>query len=287
MKKKNIILILIFILILYFQSAAQVSPGAKQIALSHSDAAQSNDVFALFGNPAGLAQISWREVGIYYSPSPFGINELANAYAAYIEPFSFGNISVGYMQYGFELYKENKIALSFSRNIDNNFFIGATALYQSLSIERYGSDNAVTINLGGLYYLSENTRIAMYAQNLFRATYGKESDQIPFIMGFGASHDFNSLITFNVSVEKEIDFDPSFRFGVEYSLIEYVTLRTGFMSEPSSYSVGLGIHYSFVTLDYAFFSHPDLGLTHQAGIIIDFNPSSPRKEKIKNYLFNK
>lgn len=287
MKKNTLYLALLLILFLYFPMAAQVSPGAKQIALSHSDAAQSNDVFALFGNPAGLAQLNWREIGIYYSPSPFGVNELANAYAAYNEPFSFGNISLGYMQYGFELYKENKVALSFSRNFDNKFFIGLTGIYQNLSIERYGNDNTFTLNIGGLYYFAVDTRIGIYAQNLLRGTYGREADQIPFVMGFGVSHDFNNAITFNVSVEKEIDFDPSFRFGVEYDLIEYLTLRTGFMSEPSSYSVGLGIHYSFVNLDYAFFSHPDLGSTHQAGIIIDFNPETTRKEKIRKYLFNK
>lgn len=286
MKNNLLKLTLIFSLFLYLSIEAQVSPGARQIALSHSDAAQSNDVFALFGNPAGLAQLNWREAGVYYSPSPFGVTELANAYAAYTEPFSFGNISVGYMQYGFDLYKENKVALSFSHNVDNKFLIGITGLFQNLSIERYGNDNTITLNVGGLYYFSEITRIGVYAHNLFKATYGNEDDQIPFILGFGASHDFNSVITFNAAVEKELDFDPSFRFGAEYDLIQYLSVRAGFMSEPSSYSVGIGIHYSFINLDYAFFSHPDLGLTHQAGIIIDFNPSAPRKEKIRNYLFS-
>ncbi len=285
--KKILHLTLLSYLVLYSTSFGQVSPGARQIALSHSDAALSNDVFALFTNPSGLAQINWRELGVYYSPSPFGVNELANAYAAYIEPFSFGNIAIGYMQYGFELYKENKIALSFSTNIDNKFFVGVTGFYQNLSIERYGSDNTFTLNVGGLYYLSGITRVGLYAHNLFRATYGSDPDQIPFVLGFGASYDFSDEITFNGSVEKEIDFEPSFRFGVEYGIIEYLTLRSGFMSEPSSYSVGIGIHYSFLNLDYAFFSHPDLGLTHQMGIIIDFNPTSSRKEKIKQYLFSR
>lgn len=283
MKKK---FFAILVLCLYSITFSQVSPGAKQIALSHSTAAQSNDVFALFGNPAGLAQMNWRELGIYYSPSPFGVNELANAYAGYIEPTPYGNIAIGYMQFGFDLYKENKIALGYSYNINSSFLIGVTILNQHLKIERYGDDNAITFNLGGLYYLTEETRLGFYTHNLFRATYGQEDDQIPFIMGLGASYDFNNDITFNGAVEKELDFDPSFRFGVEYDIIEYISLRSGFMSEPSSYSVGLGIHYSFINLDYAFFSHPDLGLTHQAGLIIDFNPSKSRKEKIKNYLFS-
>ena len=287
MKNYLLSIILLGNMFLYLQPIAQVSPGARQVALSHSDAALANDVFSVFGNPSGLAQLNWREAGIYYSPSPFGVKELANAYAAYIEPFSFGSVAIGYMQFGFDLYKENKIALSFAHKLTNKFFVGTTLLYQNLKIERYGSDNTTTLNIGGLYYFSEITRMGFYAHNLLRETYGSESDQIPFILGFGASHDFNSEITFNAAVEKELDFDPSFRFGAEYDIIQYLSLRAGFMSEPSSYSIGVGIHYSFINLDYAFFSHPDLGLTHQAGIIIDFNPESPRKEKIKNYLLIK
>ena len=69
---------------------AQYNPGARQISLANSDVALANDVFTLFNNPAGLSQINWREVGIYYSPAPFGLTELANGYVAYIEPFNFG-----------------------------------------------------------------------------------------------------------------------------------------------------------------------------------------------------
>lgn len=286
MNIRNSALFLTLLLALYSVSNAQVSPGARQIALSQSDIAQSNDVFAIFNNPSGLAQINWREFGVYYSPSPFGVEELANAYGSYTEPFSFGNISVGYMQYGFELYKENKIALSFASRVDEKFFLGATLLYQNLSIKRYGNDNAYVLNLGGLYYFEENFRLGLYLHNITRSTYGDEDDQIPFIMSTGLSYDFDENITFNGAVEKELDFDPSFRFGVEYRLIEYVSIRTGFMSEPSSYSVGVGIHYSFLNLDYAFFTHTDLGLTHQAGIIIDFDPYASRNQKIKNYLFS-
>ncbi len=282
--KSSILIVLFFSL--YLSPSAQVSPGARQIALSNSDIALSNDVFALFGNPAGLAQLNWRELGVYYSPAPFGVSEMANAYAGYLEPFSFGNVSIGYMQYGFELYKENKIALSFSRMFNNNFFVGAAILYQNLSIQRYGEDNAFVVNLGGLYYLDSHLRIGFYLHNLNRATYGEEDDQIPTSLATGISYDFNSAVTFNGAIEKELDFEPSFRFGIEYHLIKYLSLRSGFKSVPSSYSVGVGIHYSFLNLDYAFFTHSDLGLTHQAGIIIDFDPSDSRRQKIQEYLFS-
>ena len=89
---------LIYTLCLVFLISAnilsQYSPGAKQISLANSDVALSNDVFTIFSNPAGLAQLNWREVGVYYSPAPFGLSELANGYVAYHEPFEFGSITI-------------------------------------------------------------------------------------------------------------------------------------------------------------------------------------------------
>ena len=67
--------ILLFGLIISFTVSTfpQYNPGARQISLANSDVALANDVFTLFSNPAGLSQINWREVGIYYSPAPRAI----------------------------------------------------------------------------------------------------------------------------------------------------------------------------------------------------------------------
>ena len=46
--------------------------------------------------------------GVYYSPAPFGLSELANGYVSYLEPFEFGSIAVGGMTDGFDLYRESK-----------------------------------------------------------------------------------------------------------------------------------------------------------------------------------
>src|SRR3972149_4284474 len=100
----------------YTSLNAQYNPGAKQISMSNSDVALSNDVFSIFNNPAGLSQMNWRELGVYYSPSPFGISELANGFIAYHEPFDFGSLGVGAMTYGYDLYRENKIVAGFSYN---------------------------------------------------------------------------------------------------------------------------------------------------------------------------
>ena len=263
---------------------AQYNPGAKQISMSNSDVALSNDVFSLFNNPAGLAQMNWRELGIYYSPSPFGFSELANGFIAYHEPFDFGSIGVGAMTYGFELYRENKISVGFSYNYLNKFFAGAAVNLHTVSIKNYGSDNTFYLNIGGLFYLTQNFRLGFSVQNLNRASFGNEKDNIPLIYNTGFSYGVMEDLTFNLAVEKDIRYNYSLRGAIEYYLLEYLSLRTGFSNEPSSYSAGIGINYSYFSLDYAFFTHTDLGLTHQAGLIISFGSEGSRNEKIRKYL---
>jgi len=263
---------------------AQYNPGAKQISMSNSDVALSNDVFSLFNNPAGLAQMNWRELGIYYSPSPFGFSELANGFIAYHEPFDFGSIGVGAMTYGFELYRENKISIGFSYNYLNKFFAGAAVNLHTVSIKNYGIDNTFYLNIGGLFYLTQYFRLGFSVQNLNRASFGNEKDNIPLIYNTGFSYGVMEDLTFNLAVEKDIRYNYSLRGAIEYYLLEYLSLRSGFSNEPSSYSAGIGINYSYFSLDYAFFTHTDLGLTHQAGLIISFGSEGSRNEKIRKYL---
>ena len=275
---------IIIICWLTLSAYSQYNPGAKQISLSNSDVALSSDVFALFNNPAGLSQMNWREVGVYYSPAPFGLTELANGFVAYHEPTSIGSFGIGGMSYGFDLYRESKLSLAYSYNYLNKFFAGLTINYQTLSIQNYGNDGALFFNIGGLAYLSNVLRLGFAIQNINRATYGDKDDQIPMIFNTGFSYDVVDELTINFAVEKDIKYKASFQFGINYDLIEYFSLRTGFSNEPSKFSAGIGINYSMFSLDYAMFTHNDLGLTHQAGIIISFGREQNRLITIRKNL---
>lgn len=266
------------------KTLAQYNPGAKQISMSNSDVAVSNDVFALFNNPAGMGQMNWRELGIYYSPSPFGFTELANGFIAYHEPFDFGSVAVGGMTYGYELYHESKVTVGAAYNYLNMVFAGVAVNFHTVSIENYGQDNTLSLNLGGLYYLTPSFRLGFSILNLNRATFGKEKDHIPQIFNTGFSYDVHNDLTFNVAIEKDIRYNYSLHGGIEFNLTDYLSLRSGFSNEPSQYSAGLGINYSFLSLDYAFFTHTDLGLTHQAGLIISFDSEGFRNDKIRKHL---
>jgi len=280
----RIIFTLFILFILSIPNIAQINPGARQISLANSDVALANDVFTLFNNPAGLAQLNWKEVGIYYSPAPFGLTELANGYVAYQQPFSFGSLGIGGMTYGYDLYRESKIILGYSFNYDNIFFIGAAANYHSYSIQNYGSTGVFYFNLGALVYILDNLRWGFSTSNVNRATIGDQDDQIPVVLSTGFSFDILNNFSLNFALDKDIRYDPSISFGIDYDLIEYLSLRLGGSNNPSRFTGGVGINYSIVNLDYAFFTHPDLGFTHQVGIILSFGKEGIRSEAIRKYL---
>lgn len=282
--KTQVFSTILIVLLLQFNSSAQIIPGAKQISLSHSTIALAHDVFTHFSNSAGLAQMDWREIGIYYSPSPFGLSELANAYAVYNEPTEYGSLAIGFMTYGFDLYRENNLSFSYSKRIYKNFFAGVCAKYHSLSIKNYGNTGTISFNLSGLLYLRENLRAGFTIDNISRATYNEYEDQIPSILGTGISYDLFDNLVLNLSYMQELDWEPSLNGGIDYLLINYINLRFGVSTEPSSFSCGVGINYSLFELDYALFNHQDLGLTHQAGLIIHFTEFESRLKRIKDFL---
>jgi hypothetical protein len=246
----------------------QYNAGAKQIALASSNVADENNVFSIFSNPAGLARLTQREFGVYYSPSPFGIKELSNGYISYVEPSSFGNLSVGAYTYGFELYRENQLNLAYSAKISDNIYLGLTSFYHSVKIERYGNSGVFNIKLGGIFILNENLIVGFSLHNPLR--FNKSKIELPLLYNVGFTYIPVINSSLNFAISKEIDFPVSLRFGIEYEIIEYLHLRVGVQNEPDLYSGGFGIFYSFMNLNYAITTHPELDLSHQVDLIIRF-----------------
>lgn len=267
--KRNIIIFL-FLLLCSTQSFTQVSPGARQIALSHSDAATSNDAFALFNNPAGLAEIVSQQVGLFYSPSLLGLTEIASGFGTYSYPTSYGTLSTGFMIYGFELYKETKLTIGYGKKLYNNFSVGIAAIYKNLTIKNYGSKGFILFNAGGIVQISSKFNLGFAFENITRTTVGEEDNQFPVVFWTGLSYNMIDGLSVFTAIKKELNFNLSFRFGMEYLLLEFLQLRIGTANEPDTYSGGIGIIYNIFQLDYAVTSHPDLGLTHQFGLITRF-----------------
>jgi hypothetical protein len=266
---KRVFEILPFLLLTFTISFAQENPGARQIALSHADVALQADAFSLFNNPAGLAEIKKSCIGIYYSPSPFGLKELSSGYGTVTKPTTIGIFSGGFMVYGFELYKETKIAIGYARQITSNFSFGITTIYKNISIKNYGNKGFILLNAGGIVGIDDRINLGFALENFTRTTINNEANQLPVVYWTGINYKIIDMFQIFAAIKKEINYDLSFRLGAEYSILDFLQLRIGTANEPETYSGGLGISYSIFQLDYAITSHQFLGLTHQFGLVIN------------------
>lgn len=257
----------IFILILGTNCSAQIEPASAQIALANSSIAKSVNLFSIYSNPAAASFERQRSFGIYYSPSPFGLSELSNANAAYLEPTNYGNFAASFKTYGFELYKETSFGLTYSNNFEK-FHYGIKLDYQNYSIKNYGNKNIFIANAGIIYDISKSLNFGFSIRNLNHASLNEST--LPVIYKTGISFAPINKMLIHIAIEKETSQNLSPRIGIEYSPIKYISIRSGFRLEPDSFCSGIGINYSLFSLNYSIFTHQFLPITHSFGFITKF-----------------
>ena len=259
--------VLIIIITLFTEIIdAQYAPGSREIALSHSDVSTQKNTFAIFGNPAGLSNLNNIQIGIFISPSPFGLKELSNVYAAYTHPTKYGNFSIGIKNFGYKLFRENDILTGYSIFIYKIFQIGFVIKYNIIKIQRYGSKSLVDASFGSIYNFNESLKIGFSIKNFLRTA--KSIIDAPLIYEIGLSYLLNNRGSFHFNLCREINFPFSPRFGVEYFPFSFFTLLIGIKNKPAAFSGGLSIKYKYIKIGFAVESHSILGITYQGDIII-------------------
>ena len=278
--------VILLIPVLFRISYAQfelIDIGAKPISICGAFTSLANNSNAVYYNPAGISQMLYREVSIFYSPAPFGLKELANGSVNFVEPTKFGAFGLSAKTYGFELYKEITVTATYSNNYKRKIYYGANINYYNLKIENYGSASTFGIDIGGLAYITDFLRWGFAAFNLNRPKIGTQEDKLPQVYRTGISVQPREDMNFVLDIEKDTRYTTSVKAGMEYSLYNMIDLRAGIGSEPTRFSAGIGFYYSIFGIDYGFYNHQDLGLTHQGTITINFGGEEGRK-KMKHSL---
>ncbi|NTV45853.1 MAG: hypothetical protein HGB11_04895 [Chlorobiales bacterium] len=235
--------------------------------------ALANSSEAIFYNPAGQALLSNREVGFFYTQH-YGFDELSQFSANYTDPLllpeGFGTLGLGVKQYGFDLYREMTFGLSYANSFERKFFYGVTATYNNLAIRGYGNEAAIGIDVGILAFITQSLSIGFSATNLNQPTLSTGKEPLAQSYTLGLCYHLSKDLRLLADAEKDPRFPLMIKSGIEFDVIPLLTLRGGFSSEPSRISAGMGIHYGMFDIDYAFASHPDLGITHFGSVCIRF-----------------
>jgi hypothetical protein len=245
--------------------------GARPIGMGGAFVAIADDAWAIVFNPAGLTQLQGDEIAAFYSPQPFGMAELSLASFALVHPTSYGEVGLSVNRFGFDLYREVTGILSYASSYRDIFSFGINLTYNSLAVKNYGSASAIGIDIGILATVTRELRWGFFAANINAPSIGQAKEKLPQVYVSGLSFRPAEGLMFGLDVIKDIKYPALLRGGLEYKLVDPLSLRVGVGNNPTKFSSGLGVQYSFVHFDYAMTTHPDLGLSHQFSVAVDLN----------------
>lgn len=261
---KNIIFKTFIILLLptlAFASFEEIQTDARLYGLAGAGVALSDMPGSDLYNPAlpALANDLTASSG---SSIPFGLTDLTAFSGAYAHRKDKMGVGLALSTMGNRLYRENILKGAFSYRLIEKAAMGASLNCYQVNIERYGSSAGMGLDLGLLGKPVEWLSLGMTAANVNRPTIGQNGEEISQSLSIGAALDPLDEITLSFELYCQRDWPSQVRIGQEYRYRNLLAIRAGFCDRPNAASLGFGVIYKNLRLDYAVRTHTDLGLSH-------------------------
>jgi hypothetical protein len=247
----------------YAQSVSTLM-GSRSNGLGYASSCL-DDEWSLFNNIGGLASVDKVTITSAYDwrPAlPIG-NRMA---ATFSVPTSIGVAGLGVFRFGDDVYNEQLLTAGFS----NKFGIaslGAKVNYVQYNAEGFGRKGVVTVSFGGIAELTPWLSIGAYISNINQPSLSESDDEhLPTILVTGVGLTLSEKVFATVEVEKDIDYNPTWKTGLEYKPFSKASFRMGFNLNPNTIFFGAGFHTKKTKIDYALQHAVTTGLGHQATI---------------------
>ncbi len=267
---------------------AELSPRAA--ALGGAYAAIGNDVYAMFYNPAGLANMKKSQIGFNHVQW-FQDIRMQNVSAGFkIDPRFYAAAAFSYLgmpsvqgkdRYGQETEALNVnssvLQLSMAYKLHPSFFIGFGVKYFRDNLAGYvASGFAFDF---GFYMETIIPRLSLAAtvRNLGnQIRYDEMSESIPFSYRLGLGYHIPELhMRVGIDGVHSEDLGWTLKTGVEFDFLNRAFLRVGggwLSADGMQPSVGIGARpIKNLAIDYTLFNHRNLGLTHRIGLTFAFS----------------
>lgn len=252
---KQILIILIILLPLSAICYEYENGGVRNAALGGTGIANSTDISTASWNPALISDFDYFQLVSDYRPFMLQLDndDLSQNYLYLSYPIKSlpGTFAISGDFFNSEEYFEGRYGLHYGAQVIPTII---TNLSAGLSIYGYNtnykeinrSKNAVDLDLGLHYKLTNNLRFGFALSNILRAdmaTYSSAEDRLPIKLGVGSAWDFNRLtLSGDLNWEKS-DYDEALNFGIgsEYMVASNLELRLGLNNR--NLTGGFGIIY--------------------------------------------
>jgi hypothetical protein len=290
--------------------------GARSMGMGSAFVSVSDDSSATYWNPAGLSQITRKEVSLlkatlfadttydFYSfvkpskkgGSAWGLSMTKLGSAGYekvnvkVDPATNNYTSVN--KDGTFGVEESALSWAYGRKVVDHVSIG-TALRKITRAVDTSSDSSLAGDLGALIDLKDGTRrIGMKISNIYAKTSGDTDDSLPLIFRFGISDQFfKRRLLLACDLEKNFRANTGYSLGGEFGFTRNFKGRFGLQGAQGEgfreTDVGFGYTLKSVTLDYSLALHT-LGTSSRMGLTWKFGRSVvERREENVNQLIQK
>ena len=274
-------------------SFLKIGVGAEAMGMGESQVAATDDLYASYWNPAGLARIEQPQLALMHNEWFAGINHEFVGFALPIQGAGTVGVSASYLSFG-ELQGRDRegnettifrpydlaLILSYARGFGDSLAFGANAKFLREQIaDETGS--GIAFDLGGLYSLP-NTPLSFgfNAQHAGpRVKFIEEAFGLPFTLRLGAAYRlWNEALLLTTDIIRPSDNDAALAVGAGYTIGNILHLRTGYkykiggndLGAISGLTGGFGLTFLRFQLDYALVPFGVLGLTHRFSLVANF-----------------
>ena len=231
----------------------------------------SKDEWSLFNNVGGLGKTNQASTNFACEirPALTGANRLA---ASILTPIKIGTIGVGLFRFGDDIYSEHLVSIGFGSSIGNTS-LGAKVNYIQYRAESFGTNTAISIDFGGVTEITAQLSVGAYISNLTQSKLiGTDGERLPTKLVTGLGFRPSEKIFIATEIEKDLDYQTTWRSGLEYAIYKKVFFRTGFNMNPNAAYFGLGAQKRNLKVDYAIKFNQLTGAAHQASAIYLLHP---------------
>jgi len=260
-------------------SAQSVSTlmGGRSAGMAYASATL-HDEWSLLNNVGGLSKVTQPSAAFAYDVRAglIGANRMA---AVVVVPFKTGCSALGLFRFGDDLYNEQLITLGYSNQL-GIASLGLKVNYVQYHAEGFGTRNAVSLNFGGLAQLTPQISVGAYIVNLNQPKLSTlDNERLPTKLVAGLAFQPNNKLLLLTEIEKDLEYDPTIKGGIEYTAYKKLTFRTGFNLHPNAIFLGFGFLIRKLKIDYALQYNSILSAAHQASAVYRLEQKRKRHAK--------
>ncbi|MDX9790158.1 MAG: PorV/PorQ family protein [Candidatus Kapaibacterium sp.] len=281
--------------------------SARAAGLSGAFMTVTDDPTAVFFNPATLSTVETKQASATFLKHVLDINSGNLNYVHKLNGTGTIGANIGFTSYGsFEYadYNGNRtggtfgandlsIGVSYSDELDSNFYYGVTLKYIYVGIEQV-STSAMAVDAGLLYKLPDgrtNLGVSVLHAGTQLSQISNQKESLPLDLRMGVNHRLRGLpLLFNFTFhhladDNESFFDKfkSFTIGGEFYFGEVLQVRLGYDNQVrlltsaesdkglTGFSGGLGFVFDDFNFDYGFSRYGSNANLHRFSVSLNVN----------------